>query len=367
MNSFKMHPVAVSVILALSLQGCATSGVKGESKSFGKTVKETFANDDPCANNKRNIGVAVGAIIGAIIGNKVSDKNKGLGTVIGAGIGGSIGGLIGAELDNRQCSLYKIQKKNGLDMQMTPIKANVEQPSQKLSTTSSTQTAGGSEPQTVGLSVSVVDQAGKPQFMSGSDELQPDAKEHFMEIAKEYSIDQLTTQAGVNAPEQKATINREMRKKRILLIGHTDDTGNSKANADLSERRAKSVAKLFKTSGVYEDQLYYQGAGETMPIADNATEDGRAKNRRVEIVDLSDETTFKLYLQNRRPNTAYYRPVDQAPDLNKLSTATSIEVKNDTSTKVVAEKTAKNLPTTKKNQNPQKVAKLLLPIKLSLM
>ena len=335
MNNFKMRPVAVSVLLALSLQGCASSGVKGENKSFGKTVKETFANDDPCANNKRNIGVAVGAIIGAIIGKKVSDKNKGLGTVIGAGIGGSIGGLIGAELDNRQCNLSKIQKKNALDMQMTPIKANVEQPNQKSSTTNPTQTANnnssnqnasGSEPQTVGLSVSVIDQAGKPQFLSGSDELQPDAKEHFLEIAKEYSADHFSMQAGTNNPEQKAKINDEMRKKRILLIGHTDDTGNSKANADLSERRAKSVAKLFKAAGVYEDQLYYQGAGETMPIADDATEDGRAKNRRVEIVDLSNEDTFNAYLASRQPNTSYYRPSEansstktSEPIINKQS------------------------------------------------
>ena len=284
MNNFKMRPVAVSVILALSLQGGASTEAKGENISFGNTLKDTFASDDPCGHNKRNIGALVGGVLGAVIGNKVSDKNKTLGTVLGGTLGGTIGGLIGAELDNRQCNLSKIQKKNGLDMQMTPIKANAEQPNQNspsispaqaVSNNFPSQSAGGSEPQTVGLSVSVVDQGSRPQFMSGSDVLQPEAQEHFTEIAKEYSSNHFVSQAGTNDPKEIAKINEEMRKKHILLIGHTDDTGNSKANAELSERRAKSVAKLFKSAGVNEDQLYYQGAGETMPIADNATEDGQ--------------------------------------------------------------------------------------------
>ena len=71
---------------------------------------------------------------------------------------------------------------------------------------------------------------------------------------------------------------------------------------------------MFKDAGVSADQLYYQGAGETLPVADNKTEVGRAKNRRVEIVDLSNEDTFQQYLQSRRPKTTYYRPaqVDKA-------------------------------------------------------
>ena len=55
-NNFKMRPVAVSVILALSLQGGASTEAKGENISFGNTLKDTFASDDPCGHNKRNIG-----------------------------------------------------------------------------------------------------------------------------------------------------------------------------------------------------------------------------------------------------------------------------------------------------------------------
>src|SRR5205823_2690461 len=94
----------------------------------------------------------------------------------------------------------------------------------------------------------------------------------------------------------------------ILLVGHTDDTGSSELNAALSERRARAIARLFYDHGVPIAQVYYQGAGETLPIADNRTEPGRARNRRVEIVDLPDEAALVAYLQDRTPRLEHYRP-----------------------------------------------------------
>jgi type VI secretion system protein ImpK len=76
----------------------------------------------------------------------------------------------------------------------------------------------------------------------------------------------------------------------IKVIGHTDNTpiGSSNvrfpSNYQLSVERAKNVAALFKTSLAKPDRLQTDGKGETAPIADNNTADGRAKNRRVEIV-----------------------------------------------------------------------------------
>lgn len=324
--SASVKPIALAVISALTLNSCATTNSQTGQKSIQETLKQTFASDDPCANNKRNIGILAGAVLGAVIGNKVSDGNKALGTVLGIGIGGALGALIGSEVDKRQCELAKIQKKHGLDMQVTPIAVESKggQPASSENGSGSSHQVETASTQKVGLSVSVVDREGKPQFLSGSDELQPDAKEQFSEIAQQYAPDTIAAGMGAKSNEEKQKLTNELRKKRVLLIGHTDDTGSTKLNAELSERRAKAVAQIFKSMGVAENQLFYQGAGETLPIADNATAEGRAKNRRVEIVDLSNEETFKLYLQNRRPNTAYYRPADTTS--NAIKTADSKEL-----------------------------------------
>ena len=117
------------------------------------------------------------------------------------------------------------------------------------------------------------------------------------------------------ASEFYGQLARQMSKgggKRILIVGHTDDVGDSAANAQLSERRAEAIGKLFSANGVAASQIYYQGAGETLPIANNRDESGRARNRRVEIVDLSNETAFRAYLDNRKPTLAYYRPASPA-------------------------------------------------------
>ncbi|MCB5183741.1 OmpA family protein [Methylobacillus gramineus] len=291
-----------------------TTDPKTGQPSIRETFKQTFASDDPCANNARNIGIVTGALIGGLVGNKVGGNNKALGTLIGLGIGGALGGLIGSEVDKRECELAKIQKKYDLDMQVTPI---------EVQTTSS----GGSSaagPQKVGLSVSVVDVDNKPQFRSGSSTLEVDANTHFAEIAHQYSIkSQLESLGAGTSQQERDKVAQALKNKRVLLIGHTDDSGNTALNADLSEQRARSVAQVFKANGVAEDQLYYQGAGETLPIADNRTEQGRAKNRRVEIVDLSNEEVFKLYLQTRRANTAYYRPVEAKSATTTKETALS--------------------------------------------
>lgn len=304
-NVFATRPIVAVLISAMALQGCATQNLKGEKLTVGESFKQTFASEDPCSNNARNIGIVVGILAGALLGNNAGGNSRQLATVIGAAAGAGIGALIGASFDSRRCELFKIQQKYALDMQVVPIAV-----SENTAARAGNGASRAAEPEKVGLSVSVVDQAGKPQFLSGSSNLQSDAKLHFTEIAKQYSVEQTVLQSGASTNEAKAHVNNEWHKKRILLIGHTDDTGSSKFNADLSERRAREVAQVFKSIGVGENQLYYQGAGETLPIADNATEEGRAKNRRVEIVDLSNEDTFKLYLQNRRPNAAYYRPAE---------------------------------------------------------
>jgi len=70
---------------------------------------------------------------------------------------------------------------------------------------------------------------------------------------------------------------------KVEVGGHTDNVGPPEANMKLSEERAKAVMAALVERGVTADRLTAKGYGQTAPIADNRTEDGRAKNRRVEL------------------------------------------------------------------------------------
>jgi Outer membrane protein and related peptidoglycan-associated (lipo)proteins len=69
----------------------------------------------------------------------------------------------------------------------------------------------------------------------------------------------------------------------IIAVGHTDWTGPEAYNQRLSERRAASVKNYLVSKGIDPNRIYTEGKGESEPIADNRTREGRAKNRRVEI------------------------------------------------------------------------------------
>lgn len=71
---------------------------------------------------------------------------------------------------------------------------------------------------------------------------------------------------------------------RVGIEGHTDNVGTAAFNKTLSENRAKSVMNAIISRGVDKARLTATGWGQEKPMADNKTEDGRAKNRRVEIV-----------------------------------------------------------------------------------
>jgi len=71
---------------------------------------------------------------------------------------------------------------------------------------------------------------------------------------------------------------------KLRVEGHTDNQGAAAANQTLSERRAQAVVAWLTSHGVAASRLTAKGFGASKPIAENATEDGRAKNRRVELV-----------------------------------------------------------------------------------
>jgi outer membrane protein OmpA-like peptidoglycan-associated protein len=77
---------------------------------------------------------------------------------------------------------------------------------------------------------------------------------------------------------------REFDKTVVDVGGHTDSTGSDSYNMSLSQRRAQSVTGYLSAQGIGGNRFVTQGYGETQPIASNDTPEGRAQNRRVEIV-----------------------------------------------------------------------------------
>jgi len=75
-------------------------------------------------------------------------------------------------------------------------------------------------------------------------------------------------------------------KTKILVTGHTDNTGTSDYNRELSEKRAASAKQLLNSYQVQDERMFTWGMGERAPVAANDTEEGRARNRRVEFVIL---------------------------------------------------------------------------------
>jgi outer membrane protein OmpA-like peptidoglycan-associated protein len=69
----------------------------------------------------------------------------------------------------------------------------------------------------------------------------------------------------------------------VEVAGHTDSTGPAEYNQALSERRANTVAQYLEGQGLPSDRVVTIGAGETRPVANNATPEGRQANRRVEL------------------------------------------------------------------------------------
>jgi len=70
----------------------------------------------------------------------------------------------------------------------------------------------------------------------------------------------------------------------IEIVGHTDGDGDAAANQALSEARAKAVADYLIKAGLPADRFKTSGQGSSVPIADNDTEDGKAKNRRIDFL-----------------------------------------------------------------------------------
>ncbi len=101
-----------------------------------------------------------------------------------------------------------------------------------------------------------------------------------------FDFDQsIVKQDGKNALDQMLDSLKNMNTEVMVTVGHTDSIGNDEYNQALSIRRAEAVKAYLISRGIAADRVYTEGKGEAQPIADNTSNEGRAKNRRV-IVEV---------------------------------------------------------------------------------
>ena len=84
------------------------------------------------------------------------------------------------------------------------------------------------------------------------------------------------------------TAMKERKTLKIRIEGHTDNVGKEQKNTKLSQARSEAVSQYLVEKGIEASRLEFKGFGPTQPIADNKTDEGRAKNRRVEFVIIQD-------------------------------------------------------------------------------
>ncbi len=193
------------------------------------------------ANNKQKgavIGAASGAVIGAIIGNNVGKGGNGeLGAVIGGVVGGSAGVLIGAKMDKQAQEI---------------------------------------EEEIPGATVERVDEAIVITF---------DEKSGVYFATNKYDINSASQQTL----DKLIGVMREYPETNIVVVGHTDSASAEEYNMTLSKNRAYAVSNYLTTHGIDSGRINTNWFGETQPMHDNSTSEGRAKNRRVNIAITPNE------------------------------------------------------------------------------
>ena len=98
-----------------------------------------------------------------------------------------------------------------------------------------------------------------------------------------YTNSDLLLPSSVKELQQLAEYLIKNNESLATIIGHTDNKGDSKLNQELSQKRAESVKRFLENLGIEAKRLKASGLGDTKPKGDNATEEGRLMNRRVEV------------------------------------------------------------------------------------
>jgi outer membrane protein OmpA-like peptidoglycan-associated protein len=173
----------------------------------------------------------LGALAGAVAGAAINHDNRGKGALIGAAVAGAAGAGYGYYADKQEEELRRSMQGTGVEVQRQGDTIQLIMPGNITFATDSADIASS--------------------FYSPLNNL--------------------------------ATSFRQYNQNSIEIVGHTDSTGNHAYNMSLSQRRAQSVANYLTAQGVDASRLSTRGAGPDQPVASNATADGRAQNRRVEV------------------------------------------------------------------------------------
>ncbi|HRE76325.1 MAG TPA: OmpA family protein [Flavobacterium sp.] len=113
---------------------------------------------------------------------------------------------------------------------------------------------------------------------------------------------------------------------KIEIIGHTDDVGNLFFNKKLSEKRAKAVADFFAKNGIPNYKISQKGVGYNFPVADNDSEEGKTKNRRVEVQFVYENELNLLSIKKFKKKPTSYFFDSQVEKLITYSSGTKISI-----------------------------------------
>ena len=198
---------------------------------LGACTTDPYTGEQKISNTAGGaaLGAGLGALAGmAVGGSKVAQRNA---VLIGAGVGALAGGAIGATMDKNEAELRAQLQGTGVSVTRVGDQIILNMPSDVT-------------------------------FGVDQDAIRSD----FYPVLNSVAL-----------------VLKRYRQTLVDVDGHTDSTGSDSHNFDLSQRRALSVANYLNAQGVDQRRFAVTGFGKTRPVASNATEVGRAQNRRVEI------------------------------------------------------------------------------------
>jgi outer membrane protein OmpA-like peptidoglycan-associated protein len=198
--------------------------------SLSACVNPDSYSDNP--NARAQNGAVIGGMTGALIGATSNSSHRLGATILGGAVGAMAGGAIGTSLDKQAAELRSSLSNSQISVTNMGSYLLVNMPQDVL-------------------------------FATDSASLRPDLSRDIQAVASNL----------LKYPNST-----------IEVTGHTDNTGSAAHNLDLSRRRAGSVASVLTASGVPSYRVTTIGRGEDAPVASNLSAEGRAQNRRVEII-----------------------------------------------------------------------------------